>query len=390
MITGDSAYIKKINRRIILENIIKHGMISRADLSKITNLNKATISAQIADLLEEELVCETQQVNPTVGRRPIMVSINAHAGYVLGIDLNYKQIEYNLSDLQGNPVLNHIEQLQTDEYEEIINILMTHIKKYNKMCLDTRFGLVNVVIGVHGTVDKNESVNFVTEYQWYNKNLKADLKKKLDLNIHIENNANLSAYAEKVYKHYSCQHLISIEFSPGVGAGIIVDGTIQKGYHGYAGEVGHMILYPRGKPCKCGNKGCWGLYTSTKSFLSKLSNQLNQTNLTMKDVKKLINEDDAFIQDHIDPYIFDLSIGLNNIINSYNPETLVLNSEILQITPNALEKIKHYLSSSVSHYCKISLSNFGNKATIMGACALAIQRFLEVPELILTNLEETN
>ncbi len=62
---------------------------------------------------------------------------------------------------------------------------------------------MTVVIGVHGIVNKNESINFVTNYQWHNKNLKDDLKKKLDLNIHIENNANLSAYAEKVYKHYS-------------------------------------------------------------------------------------------------------------------------------------------------------------------------------------------
>ena len=257
MITGDGAYIKKINRRIILENIIKHGLISRADLSKITSLNKATISVQIADLLEEGLICETQQEHNTVGRRPIMLSINAHAGYVLGIDLDYKQIQYTLSDLQGNSVRNHIEYLQTDEYEEIIKILIKHINKYNKKCSDTRFGLVTVVIGVHGIVNKNESIEFVTNYRWHNKDLKTDLKKELDLNIHIENNANLSAYAEKVYKHSSCHHLTSIEFSSGFGAGIILDGIIQKGYHGYAGEIGHMIIYPNGIPCKCGNSGCW-------------------------------------------------------------------------------------------------------------------------------------
>ncbi len=388
MITGDGAYIKKINRRIILENIIKYGLISRADLSKITSLNKATISVQIADLLEEGLICETQQEHNTVGRRPIMLSINAHAGYVLGIDLDYKQIQYTLSDLQGNSVLNHIEYLQTDEYEEIIKILIKHINKYNKKCSDTRFGLVTVVIGVHGIVNKNESINFVTNYQWHNKNLKDDLKKKLDLNIHIENNANLSAYAEKVYKHYSCQHLISIEFSSGVGAGIIVDGMIQKGHHGYAGEIGHMIIYPNGMPCKCGNRGCWGRYTSAPNFIAKLADQLNNSSLTIKDIQNLIVEDDAVIYEKIEKYISDISIGLNNVINFYNPETLVLNSEILKIIPNVIEKIQNHLSSAVSHYCKIVLSEFGNKACVMGACALAIQRFLEVPELRLTTLEK--
>jgi predicted NBD/HSP70 family sugar kinase len=388
VITGDGAYIKKINRRIILESIIKHGMISRADLSKITGLNKATISVQIADLLEEGLICETQQEHNTIGRRPIMLSINAHAGYVLGIDLDYKQIQYTLSDLQGNSVLNHIEYLQTDDYDEIIKMLIKHINKYNKKCSDTRYGLVTVVIGVHGIVNKNESINFVTNYQWHNKNLKDDLKKKLDLNIHIENNANLSAYAEKVYKHYSCQHLISIEFSSGIGAGIIVDGRIQKGHHGYAGEIGHMIIYPNGMPCKCGNRGCWGRYASANNFIAKLADQLNNSRLTIKDIQNLIVKDDAVIYEQIENYISDISIGLNNVINFYNPETLVLNSEVLKIIPNAIEKIQNHLSSAVSHYCKIVLSEFGNKACVMGACALAIQRFLEVPELSLTNLEK--
>ena len=60
MITGDAAYIKKINRGLIIKEIIKEGMISRADLSKATDLTRATISAQVADLLDEDLIVETQ------------------------------------------------------------------------------------------------------------------------------------------------------------------------------------------------------------------------------------------------------------------------------------------------------------------------------------------
>ena len=279
-------------------------------------------------------------------------------------------------------------QLKTDDYDEIIQLLIKQIKKYNHKCTDSRYGLVCVVIGIHGIVSKNESVSFVTNYLWHNKNLKDDLKKKLDLNIHIENNANLSSYAEKVYKHYSCQHLISIEFSSGIGAGIIVDGRIQKGHHGYAGEIGHMIIYPNGMPCKCGNRGCWGRYASTHNLISKLADQLNNSSLTIKDIQNLIVEDDAVIYEQIEKYISDLSIGLNNVINFYNPEIVVLNSEILQIIPNAIEKIKSNLNSSVSHFCNIVLSELGNRACVMGACALAIRNFLEVPELILTNLEK--
>lgn len=387
MITGDGAYIKKINRQIIIRNILKHGLISRADLSKITGLNKATISVQIADLLEEELICETQPEYHGVGRRPIMISINTRAGYVLGIDLDYKQIQFTLSDLQGSPINIQTDYLNTDNYDEIIELLVKQINKYSKKSSDTRYGLVSVVIGIHGIVNKNESVDFVTNYLWHNKNLKEDLEKKLDLNIHIENNANLSAYAEKVFHHHSCQNLIAIQFATGLGSGIIVDGKIQKGFHGYAGEIGHMIIYPGGIPCKCGNHGCWGRYTAVHNFIAKLAEELNKPNLTINDLQKIMKEDDTVLHDQIEKYITDLAIGLNNVINFYNPEIVVLNSEVLRIIPGAIERIKNKLTSAVSYFCTIELSDLGNKAELMGACALGIQQFLEVPELSLTNPE---
>ena len=390
MVTGDGAYIKKINRSIILEKIIQHGMISRADLAKATGLNKATISVQVADLLEEGLIVETQQEHNVVGRRPIMLSINREAGHVLGIDLHYKKIEYTLSDLQGIPVLSHTEKLDTHDYDEIVHLLIKQIKKYNNKCSNSRYGLAIVVIGIHGTVNKDESIFFVPQFQWRNKSLKADLQKKLDLQIHIENNANLSSYAEKVFKNQHCNNLLAIILSAGLGAGIMIDGDIQKGYHGHAGEIGHMIIYPDGMSCKCGNHGCWGLYASEPSFFTQLSKALNKPNITLEDVQKLLIENDPITYEQIDKYISYLSIGLNNVINLYNPETLVLNSVVLRLIPNVLEKIKSNFNSHVSQYCEIVLSELGNKACVMGACALAIQYFFEVPKLMLTPPDQTH
>src|SRR5690554_2039641 len=151
MITGDGAYIKKINRSIILGKIIEHGMISRADLSKITGLNKATISVQVANLLAEELIYETTQEHNVVGRRPIMLSINNDAGYVLGIDFDYRHIQFTVSDLGGSPVHYEAVTLQTDHYDEIVTLLARYIETYQKKYSTGRYGLVSVTIGIHGT-----------------------------------------------------------------------------------------------------------------------------------------------------------------------------------------------------------------------------------------------
>lgn len=384
MITGDGAYIKKINRSLILGKIIEHGMISRADLSKITGLNKATISVQVANLLDEELIRETKLEHNVVGRRPIMLSINNDIGYVLGIDLDYRRIQYTVSDLAGQPVHYHSITLETDDYDEITNLLIKHIKAYQDQYSYSRYGMVSAIIGIHGTVSKNEDIYFVPTYQWQNKALKTDLQKELTLDISIQNNANLSAYAERVYKHHESNNLLCIILSSGIGMGIMIDGKLHKGFHGYAGEMGHMIISPDGEICRCGNHGCWELYSSEPSFLAKLAKHLNREKLTFDDIRKLIKAQEPTTIKLIEQFITDLSIGLNNIINLYNPETLVLTSELLQIYPDAIEKVKSNLNSSVSQYGELIVSEIGNKSCVMGACALAIQRFLEVPELILT------
>src|SRR5690625_1311523 len=381
MVTGDGAYIKKINRGLILKNIISREMVSRAELAKITGLNKATISVQVASLLEDALIYETKQEHHVVGRRPIMLSINREAGYVSGIDLDYKHIQYTVSDLHGYPVYTHAIVLETDDYEAIVQLLVKHIRAYPEKFVNSRYGLISVMIGIHGTVNNDEMIYFVPKYQWHNKDLKTDLSNKLDIDINIENNANLSAFAENVYKYHQSQNLLTILLASGIGAGIMIDGELHKGYHGFAGEMGHMIISPDGKPCTCGNHGCWELYSAEPSLFATLAEKLDRPHLTYEDVQQLITKKDPITHSHLQQFIKDLSIGLNNIINLYNPETLVLNSEILSMYPNAVEEIKNNLVSTVSHYREIVLSELGNQSCVMGACALAIQRFLEVPEL---------
>lgn len=381
MVTVDGSYIKQINRGLILQQIIEHGMISRADLSKKVGLNKATISVQVADLLDEELIYEMHQEHHNVGRRPVMLSLNRQNGFALGIDLDHKNITYILSDLLGYPVHTEIIPLETSNYETVVELLATQIIKFQAQCSDSRYGLIGAVIGVHGTVGKNEKAFFVPQHQWRDKDLKVDLEKETGVSVLIENNANASAFAEKVFKSQDSENLLSISMYSGMGLGIIMEGELLKGYNGFAGEMGHMIVVPDGKLCTCGNKGCWEMYASEARFLQDLATLKNKSNLSYEDVESWLAAKDPVIIRKIDEFFEFLAIGLNNIINLYNPETIVLNSQVLKMYPGAIDRIKSLLKSSVSQYRELKLSDLGKDACAMGACALAIKSFLKVPEL---------
>jgi len=389
MRTGDGAYIRKLNRSLILQEIIKNGKISRAELSKTTGLNKATISVQVADLLEEELIYESREKHNAIGRRPIMLSINGSAGYVLGIDLDTPYIQFAVTNLSGTIVEELTLRIEPEQYDNIVQLLIKQINSYMEKYGDSIYGLTSVNIAVHGAVNNHEIIDFIPKFKWNNKDLKADLMNHLDIEVTVENNANLSVYAEKVFNHQS-DNLLTLILTSGIGTGIIINGELHKGYSGYAGEIGHMILEPNGKPCPCGNNGCWERYASEPTVLRELANLLNKPSLSNNEVRDLITNQDPTVIEYLDQFFEYLAIGLNNTINLYNPETIVLNSEILRFYPNAIEKIEQHLQSSMIHYREIVLSQLGRKSGVLGACMVGISNFLDVTELTLSNSTNDN
>lgn len=384
MLTGDASLIKNMNRSLILSTIVEHKWISRAEIAKVTGLNKATISVQVSELLENELIIETQPEHTSLGRRPIMLSINNNAGFALGIDLDKAMITFTLADLNGCPVHTDVVDLQDSNYEVILDILSRQIKEYQSKCEQTHYGLIGVVIGIHGIVDTDEVIYFVPQHGWKNKTLKKDLEREVGIKIYIENNANLCSLAEKVYKHHHSMNLLSVSLYSGIGLGFMINGELVKGFHGYAGEIGHMIIVPNGLPCSCGNLGCWEQYASENSLTHRISHHLKKPDLSFEDIQNGLNDKEPTICTEMEQFIMYLSIGLNNLINLYNPEILVVNSELLRLNPNAIDELKAHFTSRISHYSELLLSEFGKKACIMGACAMGIQKFLDVSELSLT------
>lgn len=381
MITGDASYIKKMNRSLILKEILKEGMLSRADVSKVTALTRATVSGQVADLLDEELVIEKEIEYSQVGRKPIMLSINAEAGYAIGIDLEYDQISFAISDLQGSLVLSDAIKLQNNVYPDILSLLIGQIKHYQERFAASRYGIIGIVIAIHGLVSTDEVIHYIPSFDWHDVPLKSDLENALGLRVKLENNANLSAFAERVFFHHETDDLLSVTLYSGIGMGMMINHSFFRGRDGFAGEIGHMIVVPGGIPCNCGNQGCWEKYASETSVFHLLRAKKPGENITYAQIGRWIEAKDPDVTELMEQFIYYLSIGLNNMINIYNPEVVVLDSELLRIYPDSLRFIESNLNSRVSHYREIKISTIGKKSCVLGACAIAIQNFLQVPVL---------
>ncbi|MDQ0113842.1 ROK family protein [Paenibacillus harenae] len=356
-------------------------MISRAELSKATALTRATISAQVSDLLDEELVIEKNMEYNLVGRKPIMLSIHAEAGYALGIDLEFGRVSFAVANLQGSIVATDTILLETTSYEDILNLLLHSIRSYQERYASCRYGIVGIVIGIHGLVSKEEVIHYVPSFDWHELTLKTDLEKVLGVEVHLENNANLSAFAERTFFHHETDNLLCVTLYSGIGLGMMNNHAFFRGQDGFAGEIGHMILVPEGHLCNCGNKGCWEKYASEASVFQQLNAVKHGISVTYEQIHRWLKEGDTEVHKAMKTYFYYLSIGLNNIINIYNPEVIVLDSELLRLFPNPLDEIRRNMHSRINHYREMKISAIGKQSCVLGACALAIQKFLQVPTL---------
>ncbi|GEK58247.1 hypothetical protein CHL76_08800 [Marinococcus halophilus] len=374
---GDWNYIRNLNRRVILEEIVKNASLSRSELARITGLNKATISTQVNDLLEQGLVIETRtEALDTPGRKPIIIEMNENAGFTVGIDIDELSTNIIFCDLKGRRL--HQKQLHLDTYhfesmlDELIQQLQTEIGVFqNGSSIPP---LAGIGVGIHGIVNNDSQIVYTPKQQWVDLDVKTRLEQAFDAPVHVDNSANLSVYAEHVYaKHGS--DLFCLTLYSGIGLGMVKDSVIYRGYQGFAGEIGHMIIEPDGKPCPCGNHGCWELYASNKAFF-KLLHESGDEFHTQEQVSKHLETTDA--EQEIAEYIFYLSIGVNNVINIFNPERIIINSPLFASMPELLDRVEASLQSKFNNYDELKISGLNEDACALGAAALAFKKFLGV------------
>ena len=372
--------IRNINNNLILESIFNFGPISRADLSKKLKLTKATISAIVQDLIDNSLVIEIGSKDTNVGRKPILLSFNQKCGYAISIDLGVKYISVYLSDLKGD-------KIYSSQYKNNLNSknLLEKLKAIIKHTLtlvpNSKYGVVGISIGIHGIVHANQII-FTPYYDLTELNLASDLENTFKVPIYIENEANLSVIGEKTFC-YDYSNIVNISIHTGVGLGLVINNKLYEGSNGFAGELGHSIVVPNGKPCPCGNKGCLDQYVSETSLLKEYS---KLKGMEIKDIDALISDylyGDLDANNIIKSFIDYTSIGINNILNIFNPDIIIINSSVTTYLPNIIDKIKGSISNRMSKFINIVPTTLQDNSILLGGAYVVTKNFLKIDNLVL-------
>ncbi|CUX93592.1 xylose repressor [Bacillus velezensis] len=378
---ADQAFVKKVNQKLLLNEILKNAPISRAKLSEMTGLNKSTVSSQVNTLMKENLVFEIGQGQSSGGRRPVMLVFNRKAGYSVGIDVGVDYINGILTDLEGTIVLDQHHHLECSSPEITKDILIEMILHFIANMPQSPYGLIGIGICVPGLIDKNQKIVFAPNSNWRDIDLKSFIQKKFNVPVFIENEANAGAYGEKVFgaaKNHD--NMIYASIGTGIGIGVIINNDLYRGVSGFSGEMGHMTIDFNGPKCSCGNRGCWELYASEKALLTSL--QTKEKKVSTQDIIDLAHLNDIETLHALQNFGFYLGIGLTNILNTFNPQAIILRNSIIESHPMVLHSIKSEVSSRVYSHLDNSYellpSILGKNAPALGMSSIVIDHFLDM------------
>jgi len=362
--------------KLVVERLIELRESSRIELARLTTLNKATISSIINELVEKEIVIETDKNIKTSGRSAKVVALNKNAGRIISIELLTDSLYGVVTNLYGQILYELRKDVPDPEFNPYLAILLQAIDELRANTKDSTYGVIGIGIGVYGILSKQKRIKFATFTSWKDIDLKQIIEDYTGIETYVENEANISALGEHVISPQT-DNLVSLNIGIGVGMGIIIDNRLYTGENGYAGEIGHTIVVPNGRKCVCGNYGCLEKYISNPAIVQSYY-ELSGETIDLDQFVELYKHKDAHACKIYQQFIDYVALTINNISLTLNPKTIVINSQIIEKIPESVSLIKNKLRSQIMNLEVLSTSSFPSKTNVMGLTHVLIQKFLNV------------
>ena len=254
--------MRERNLAVLFAEVRSRQPVTRARLAALTGFTKTTVSNLIAVLAEAGLVRDGDLIHEAERGRPgVAVTINADGGAGLGLEINVDYLAACVVDLNRRIRYRHLVAADNRgrSPEEIVSALSRFTRLAIASAAEQGLTVAGAVVAVPGVLDRSHVLR-APNLGWSGvpvAELLRDGLPGLRLSVEADNEANLAALGELWFgAGRSLGDFLHVSGEIGIGAGIIVAGQVFRGAHGFAGELGHMVVLPDGPPCACGGRGC--------------------------------------------------------------------------------------------------------------------------------------
>jgi len=383
----------------ILELVIKHGPISRTDISRLTGLNIVTVSNYVNEFIEKDLVIEKGFDVSTGGRRPTLVELNPKFGYIIGVGLTAFNIVGILVDSKMQVICEVKKERPAQGSEAVIDKLVETVEEILSKSKVDAAKIKGLGIGIPGVVDEEgQTIRWLgamglSVVSISGVSLKDIFEKEFGIPTLVEHDAACGVFGERWFG-FEAGIKDMIYMYTGVGCGLIINGQIYRGSTGSAGELG--IFNPaetdeEERRRESANLGTWELdlgivYHAKQSLKEGVKSRIfdlaenNPDKIDLASVIEASKSGDKLANELLETAGRRLGKKIAFLVNLLNPEVVVVGGGIEQAGAVFMDSVKrtiHYWSREENiRNLRIVPSRLGGNAVATGAVCLVLQRIL--------------
>lgn len=355
------------NQALIFQLLRNKKEMTKQEIATALHLSMPTVLNNVDAMMQQGLLAEAGTNESTGGRKAMKIGINPLAGYAIGVDLALHHVEIVITNLFGEILHQKIVPTRfKDEpdwyynFEEELSSLLTEHDINADQILGLGISFPGIVDEASGFLLKSHILKM--------ENINLDrFKKILPFSLAFANDANCACVSEYTSERPT---YLYVSLNESVGGAIMLDGKLYLGDTFQAGEIGHMLLHPKGKTCYCGKEGC------ADAYLSPLA--LTKEGETLSDFFSRIESGDLDTQVTWANYLDSLAIFISNLRMILNMD-IVIGGEIGNYMASYLPLLnrrtgKYDLFARDIDYiypCKTKQS-----CCAVGAALLAIDRYM--------------
>ncbi len=317
----------------------------------------------------------------------------SNSNYVVGVDLGGTKILAGVYDANQNCLGSVKKSTKADRGpKEVVKRIARCIMDAVDECDLKLSQIKGIGIGAPGSVDPDQGiVLFAPNLKWKDFPLAEQLKKRLKVDVFLENDCNvcaLGAYHGELKGEP--ESMVGIFLGTGIGGGLIFNRELHRGFNKTAGEIGHMVIDMHGPICGCGKNGCFEAIAGRASIYRHLHAEVQKgretvlTTMLGKDLKgmksgslkKAMKRRDPLVSETILRAAEATGIAVASLINVINPEVVLLGGGVIEalerdMMPTIIQNAERYAMPGSIEGIQIIASSLGDDAGIYGSAVLA-------------------
>ncbi|MCQ9164863.1 ROK family transcriptional regulator [Arthrobacter sp. STN4] len=375
---GSQSALRIRNQLRLTEQLLRGGPATQAELARLTGLSTATVSNIVKSMHQAGLV--TLTATTSSGRRAHSVRYIGDSSIAAGIDFGRSHVRVVLANRSYEVVAER--QIPLPPGHNATVGIAAAAKLLDELLAEkaiARSSLMGAGAGIPGPIDRRTGkvIQGAILPEWVGINLHERLKSALDLPVYIENDANLGALAQITWgAHTAVPNLVFVKIGTGIGAGLILNGSLYSGSIGVTGEIGHLTINESGRICRCGNRGCLETVASTATMIELLSRDRNHP-VDVEDIVRQAKSGDSTTLRVLEDAGTAVGRALATISNLMSPDVIVIGGPLATLGELLLAPIRRGLLRHavpvVGENTTLATSSLGPRSEGLGAVSLVFQ-----------------